>query len=142
MFSNFDNMMYFDIYKSQLFTNTTEVTVTDNLNVIMLPALDAYTAEDGAAVIQYCLHRIFGQEPGAGPVVASQKESQLTRSLNFPLVTIDTVDIGGSWVRSYYSAASVTDVALYTEPEEIYLMKKNGDVVLYDATNMTEVILT
>ena len=37
----------------------------------MLPALDAYTAEDGAAVIQYCLHRIFGQEPGAGPVVAS-----------------------------------------------------------------------
>ena len=42
----------------------------DNLNVIMLPALDAYTAEDGA-VIQYCLHRIFGQEPGAGPVVAS-----------------------------------------------------------------------
>ena len=70
MFSNFDNMMYFDIYKSQLFTNTTEVTVTDNVNVIMLPALDAYTAEDGA-VIQYCLHRIFGQEPGAGPVVAS-----------------------------------------------------------------------
>ena len=111
MFSNFDNMMYFDIYKSQLFTKTTEVTVTDNLNVIMLPALDAYTAEDGA-VIQYCLHRIFGQEPGAGPVVASQKESQLTRSLNFPLVTIDTVDKGGSRMRSHYSAASVTDVAL------------------------------
>ena len=30
-------------------------------------------------------------------------------------------------VRSYYSAQNVTDVALYTEPEEIYLMKKNGD---------------
>ena len=25
--------------------------------------------------------------------------------------------------RSYYSANNVTDVALYTEPEEIYLMK-------------------
>ena len=57
-------------------------------------------------------------------------------------MTIDRVDKGGSRVRSYYSATSVTDVALYTEPEEIYLMKKNGDVVLYDATNMTEVILT
>ena len=29
-------------------------------------------------------------------------------------------------MRSYYSAQNVTDVALYTEPEEIYLMKKNG----------------
>ena len=58
------------------------------------------------------------------------------------LVTMDIGGTGGSRVRSYYSATSVTDVALYTEPEEIYLMKKNGDVVLYDATNMTEVILT
>ena len=55
------------------------------------------------------------------------------------LVTMDIGGTGGSRVRSYYSATSVTDVALYTEPEEIYLMKKNGDVVLYDATNMTEV---
>ena len=31
-------------------------------------------------------------------------------------------------VRSYYSAQNVTDVALYTEPEEIYLMKKNGNL--------------
>ena len=31
-------------------------------------------------------------------------------------------------VRSYYSAQNVTDVALYTEPEEIYLMKKNGSL--------------
>lgn len=52
---------------------------------------------------------------------------------------MDIGGTGGSRVRSYYSATSVTDVALYTEPEEIYLMKKNGDVVLYDATNMTEV---
>ena len=58
------------------------------------------------------------------------------------LVTMDIGGTGGSRVRSYYSATSVTDVALYTEPEEIYLMKKNGDVVLYDATNMTEVNLS
>ena len=53
------------------------------------------------------------------------------------------MDIGGaegSRVRSYYSANSVTDVALYTEPEEIYLMKKNGTVVLYDANTMMETV--
>jgi hypothetical protein len=43
-------------------------------------------------------------------------------------------------VRSYYSAQNVTDVALYTEPEEIYLMKKNGNVVLYDATAKRETV--
>ena len=26
----------------------------------------------------------------------------------------------------------------FTEPEEIYLVKKNGDVILYDATQKTE----
>ena len=56
------------------------------------------------------------------------------------LVTLDICPNTGSKVRSYYSATSVTDVALYTEPEEIYLMKKNGSVVLYDATNMTETV--
>ena len=53
------------------------------------------------------------------------------------------MDIGGcdgSKVRSYYSATSVTDIALYTEPEEIFLMKKNGTVVLFDATNKTETV--
>ena len=35
---------------------------------------------------------------------------------------MDIGGTGGSRVRSYYSATSVTDVALYTEPEEIYLM--------------------
>ena len=34
-------------------------------------------------------------------------------------------------MRSYYSAQNVTDVALYTEPEEIYLMKKNGDLISF-----------
>jgi hypothetical protein len=31
-------------------------------------------------------------------------------------------------------------VALFTEPEEIYLVKKNGDVVLYDANAKTETV--
>jgi hypothetical protein len=29
-------------------------------------------------------------------------------------------------------------VALYTDPEEIYLMKKTGDVIMYDATKKQE----
>jgi len=56
------------------------------------------------------------------------------------LVTMDICGSTGSKVRSYYSANNVTDVALYTEPEEIYLMKKNGTVVLYDATAKTETV--
>jgi len=43
-------------------------------------------------------------------------------------------------VRSCHTATHVTDVALYTDPEEIYLMKKNGNVVLYDATKKLEAI--
>ena len=50
------------------------------------------------------------------------------------LLTLDICPNTGSKVRSYYSATCVTDVALYTEPGEIYLMKKDGTVVLYDAT--------
>ena len=45
----------------------------------------------------------------------------------------------GSKVRSYYSATSVTDVAM-TEPEEILLKKKDGTLVLYDATKKTETV--
>jgi len=56
------------------------------------------------------------------------------------LVTLDICPNTGSKVRTYYSANSVTDVALYTEPEEIYLMKKDGTVVLYDATEKTETV--
>ncbi len=29
-------------------------------------------------------------------------------------------------------------MALYTDPEEIYLMKKSGDVIMYDATEKKE----
>jgi len=53
------------------------------------------------------------------------------------LVTMD-IQEAESRVRSYYAAQNVTDVALYTDPEEIYLMKKNGNVVLYDATLKSE----
>lgn len=47
--------------------------------------------------------------------------------------TLVTMDIGAqdtdnTHVTSYYSATSVTDVALYTEPEDVFLMKKNGAV--------------
>ena len=55
-------------------------------------------------------------------------------------MTLDICSTTGSKVRSSYSATSVTDVALYTEPEEIYLMKKDGTVVLYDATKKTETV--
>ena len=39
------------------------------------------------------------------------------------LVTMDICGSSSSKVRSYYSANNVTDMALYTEAEEIYLMK-------------------
>ena len=43
------------------------------------------------------------------------------------LVTMDICGSSSSKVRSYYSANNVTDVALYTEPEEIYLMKVSNN---------------
>ena len=30
------------------------------------------------------------------------------------------------------------DVALYTDPEEIYLVRKDGTVMMYDPTNLKE----
>jgi len=56
------------------------------------------------------------------------------------LVTIDIADSPQSKVRSVHTSQHVTDVALYTDPEEIYLMKKNGNVVLYDATKQQETV--
>lgn len=53
------------------------------------------------------------------------------------LVTMDVNDTE-SKVRSCHATQDVTDVALYTDPEEIYLMKKSGDVILYDATKKQE----
>jgi len=43
-------------------------------------------------------------------------------------------------IRSCYSCSDVADVALFTDPEEIYIMKRNGDVVAYDANTKTETI--
>jgi len=53
-----------------------------------------------------------------------------------------TVDIAGAdtKVRSCYSCADVADVALFTDPEEIYIMKRCGDVVAFDANTKTETI--
>ena len=56
------------------------------------------------------------------------------------LCTLVTMDIGRS-KGNKVMANSVMDVALYTEPEEIYLMKKNGSTVLYDATSMCTLTL-
>jgi len=54
--------------------------------------------------------------------------------------TLVTVDILEDQIklRSIYPCKDVVDVALFTEPEEIYLVKKSGDVVLYDATRKNE----
>ena len=32
------------------------------------------------------------------------------------------------------------DVALYTDPEEIYLVRKDGTVMMYDPTNLKETL--
>jgi len=58
------------------------------------------------------------------------------------LVTIDIGDSreAGSKLRTTHVTQHVTDVALYTDPEEIYLMKKNGNVVLYDAWEKRETV--
>ena len=34
----------------------------------------------------------------------------------------------------------VLDVALYTDPEEIYLVRKDGTVMMYDPTNLKETL--
>jgi len=54
--------------------------------------------------------------------------------------TLVTVDVMPEQIklRSIFPCKDVVDVALFTEPEEIYLVKKSGDVVLYDATKKTE----
>jgi len=56
--------------------------------------------------------------------------------------TIVTVDVLPDEIkmRSVFPCKDVVDVALFTDPEEIYLVKKSGDVVTYDATKKTEKI--
>jgi len=57
-----------------------------------------------------------------------------------PQCKLVTMDVGKTEakVRSTYTTTCVTDVALYTEPEEIYLVRKDGQVIMYDATNLQE----
>lgn len=43
-------------------------------------------------------------------------------------------------IRSCYQCSDVADVALFTDPEEIYIMKRSGDVVAYDANLRTETV--
>ena len=54
--------------------------------------------------------------------------------------TLVTVDVLSEKIklRSIFPCKDVVDVALFTEPEEIYLVKKSGDVVLYDASKKME----
>lgn len=53
-----------------------------------------------------------------------------------------TVDVNGkdTKVRSIHHCFDVADVALFTDPEEVYIMKRNGDVVQFDANLKTETI--
>ena len=53
-----------------------------------------------------------------------------------------TVDVAGkdTKVRSTYPCSDVADVAVFTDPEEIFIMKRNGDVVMFDANLKTETV--
>jgi len=53
-----------------------------------------------------------------------------------------TVDVAGenTKVRSSYNCQDVGDVALFTDPEEFYIMKRSGNVVMYDASTKTETV--
>ncbi len=65
-----------------------------------------------------------------------------TRKQNESSNVLVTVDVAGAEtkVRSCYPCHDVSDVALFTDPEEIYIMKRNGDVVTYDANTKTEIV--
>ena len=43
-------------------------------------------------------------------------------------------------LRSVFKCNNTFDAALFTDPEEIFLMKKNGDVVQYDPNTNTETV--
>jgi len=103
--------------------------------ITSLPACEPLTqiALDQVSALYEC-QQIRSYKSTAVVLFTEKKAEQVCN-----LVTMD-IQEKESKVRSYYSAQNVTDVALYTEPEEIYLMKKNGNVVLYDATAKRETI--
>ena len=55
------------------------------------------------------------------------------------LVTMD-IQKKDSRVRSYFSTQNVTGIVLYADPEEIHLMKRNGNLILYDADTKNETV--
>jgi len=61
---------------------------------------------------------------------------------NGPRCKLVTMDVGknDAKVRSTYTTTRITDVALYTDPEEIYLVRKDGHVMMFDATNQQEYV--
>ncbi len=65
-----------------------------------------------------------------------------TRKQNENSNVLVTVDVAGSAtrIRSYYHCQDVSDVALFTDPEEFYVMKKTGNVVMFDANERTEIV--
>ena len=54
------------------------------------------------------------------------------------------MDVAGEYtkvrVRSTFNCQDVVDVALFTDPEELYIMKQSGNVVMYDANTKTETL--
>jgi hypothetical protein len=87
-------------------------------------------------------------------VVMPSFECQLTRSYKHTAIVLFnkkgnvdtnallTVDVHGceTTVRSCHPCEKVGDVALFTDPEEIYIMKKDGDVIMYDADTKVETV--
>jgi len=73
---------------------------------------------------------------GTAVILFAKKNNDLEK------VKLVTIDVGkdDAKVRSTYASRCVTDVALYTDPEEIYLVRKDGHVMMYDATKMKETV--
>lgn len=55
------------------------------------------------------------------------------------LVAFD-MDGAKSKVRSCYPCSNISDFAFFSDPEELFLMKRNGDIVTYDANTKVETV--
>jgi len=80
----------------------------------------------------YECHQIRSYKGTAVVLFSAEKTSSAGEECG--LVTVDVSDTGAE-VRSTHFTKAVTEVALYTEPEEIYLVMKDGNLNMYDATN-------
>ena len=70
-------------------------------------------------------------------ILFSHKNSESTNCLVTMHISNEESQIK---LRSIYDCKNTVDAALFTEPEEIFLMKRNGDVVLFDPNTNTETI--